>query len=546
VGAVFLHATTLTAEGELFCNLPSTHRAAPTLRIVHYRPLNTFAAWPPTSGRIGALAHRNMDDLQWGNLRRNFTFRQTSGGSEVPLHARHFTSFVGGPSYYTYPQSPAVPHWSLQHNNLPTHTVTSGMSSFEEGFVDPHEPVLADPVLRPLPVVQAHARASRSDLRPLQPTSQLPLWYNTPNAAPIKTESSIAWPGPEILPGRVDSSQYSDISFDDWMQSSVEYDASSPSSAATLSDGPFTPISSSNSSFLDVYVRGDHHLHNPVALDCIRKVESDPEMILHMPPTGHAQFARHAPGAFLNPDTNASDWSHVVNNMATLQTQHAPSHDAEAASVYNSAPRFPSYSPSAVSESWAAEGSSSIDNLNASFHSTNTLSTSFSSRASDGLCDETRDELLVRKRHEGMKYGDIKRRYGFHEAESTLRGKYRALTTLPRDRVRKPSWTKKDVSRSLTPGTFAGTGTDTNDKQLRLLRDAQTYFLVEEGYQHKAKSYRKVPWKKVADWMLEHGASYAFGPGTCARKASELAVQQEGAAAASAARKRLRVVRKED
>lgn len=32
----------------------------------------------------------------------------------------------------------------------------------------------------------------------------------------------------------------------------------------------------------------------------------------------------------------------------------------------------------------------------------------------------------------------------------------------------------------------------------------------------------KTPWKKVAEWMAAHGASYPFAPATCAKKWEQL------------------------
>jgi len=57
-----------------------------------------------------------------------------------------------------------------------------------------------------------------------------------------------------------------------------------------------------------------------------------------------------------------------------------------------------------------------------------------------------RDEFLVRSKLEGMTYKEIRRKGGFIEAESTLRGRFRTLTKHRDARVRKPEWTENDVS----------------------------------------------------------------------------------------------------
>lgn len=56
------------------------------------------------------------------------------------------------------------------------------------------------------------------------------------------------------------------------------------------------------------------------------------------------------------------------------------------------------------------------------------------------------DRFLVECRSKGMSYKEIRRRGGFSEAESTLRGRHRMLTKNKESRVRKPEWTETDVS----------------------------------------------------------------------------------------------------
>lgn len=58
-----------------------------------------------------------------------------------------------------------------------------------------------------------------------------------------------------------------------------------------------------------------------------------------------------------------------------------------------------------------------------------------------------KDEFLVKSKRAGMTYKEIRRKGGYTEAESTLRGRYRTLTKSPEARVRKPEWSEKDVSR---------------------------------------------------------------------------------------------------
>lgn len=64
-----------------------------------------------------------------------------------------------------------------------------------------------------------------------------------------------------------------------------------------------------------------------------------------------------------------------------------------------------------------------------------------------GRRDTSRDQELLDLRNAGLSYREIKQKYGFREAESTLRGRYRTLTKAKEERVRKPEWKSADVSR---------------------------------------------------------------------------------------------------
>lgn len=57
------------------------------------------------------------------------------------------------------------------------------------------------------------------------------------------------------------------------------------------------------------------------------------------------------------------------------------------------------------------------------------------------------DHVLVQGKKEGLTYKEIRSKMiGERPAESTLRGRYRSLTKARKDRVRRPTWTKLDVS----------------------------------------------------------------------------------------------------
>ncbi|CEJ82038.1 hypothetical protein VHEMI02130 [[Torrubiella] hemipterigena] len=103
-----------------------------------------------------------------------------------------------------------------------------------------------------------------------------------------------------------------------------------------------------------------------------------------------------------------------------------------------------------------------------------------------------KDKFLVQARDSNMTYREIKQQGGFSEAESTLRGRYRALTKEKEARVRKPEWSSIDIV---------------------LLRQAIDHF-AEGGNIRRAK----LPWKKIAEYIEDNGGTYLFGPATCKKK----------------------------
>lgn len=68
------------------------------------------------------------------------------------------------------------------------------------------------------------------------------------------------------------------------------------------------------------------------------------------------------------------------------------------------------------------------------------------------------DAVLVEMRNKGMSYKEIKQAGKFREAVSTLRGRYRNLTTPAQERVRKPKWLPSDVRPPLLVNIFPSSG----------------------------------------------------------------------------------------
>ncbi|KAK0738776.1 hypothetical protein B0T18DRAFT_450667 [Schizothecium vesticola] len=134
----------------------------------------------------------------------------------------------------------------------------------------------------------------------------------------------------------------------------------------------------------------------------------------------------------------------------------------------------------------------------------------FSSRAES-------EKFLVESKKAGMTYRAIRKAGGFTEAESTLRGRYRGLTKTVSERLRKPEWTENDLRlleravrtlAQLPPAHYP-------DHSLVAAAQGQARYGVD-------LSEAKIPWKRVAEWMVGAGASYKFGNSTVCKKWEEL------------------------
>jgi hypothetical protein len=144
---------------------------------------------------------------------------------------------------------------------------------------------------------------------------------------------------------------------------------------------------------------------------------------------------------------------------------------------------------------------------------------------------DRRDELLVELRREGFSYKDIKRKGGYEEAESTLRGRFRTLTKPKQERVRRPDWTEQDVSiRSNSNHMIRSFSPSASESlirlQCRLLGEAVVAIVgaerARQASDHDAIDRLNVAWKDVALYIVEKGGSYHFGNATCKKKWCEI------------------------
>ncbi|RTE78588.1 hypothetical protein BHE90_006915 [Fusarium euwallaceae] len=112
----------------------------------------------------------------------------------------------------------------------------------------------------------------------------------------------------------------------------------------------------------------------------------------------------------------------------------------------------------------------------------------------DHTSQDSRDRYLVTCRQKGFTYKEIMKAGGYTEKEPTLRGKFRALTKPAFQRVRKPKWTRRDCE---------------------LL---QALTLRWHGNNNTTPGSVRPLWGQIAQEMIQYGASYPFGAGTCSRK----------------------------
>ncbi|KAH6635959.1 hypothetical protein F5144DRAFT_486546 [Chaetomium tenue] len=155
---------------------------------------------------------------------------------------------------------------------------------------------------------------------------------------------------------------------------------------------------------------------------------------------------------------------------------------------------------------------------------------------------KSKDEFLVKHKQQGMTYKEIRRLGGFIEAESTLRGRYRTLTKSREERVRKPEWSEKDLHlletavrllappppRPPAPTAPRSRNSNNNNHNNPNPNNTTTTTAAAAAEREPPVASAKVPWKKVADHMVQHGGSYRFGNSTCRKRWDELVRERRG------------------
>ncbi|KAF2486584.1 hypothetical protein BDY17DRAFT_321364 [Neohortaea acidophila] len=362
----------------------------------------------------------------------------------------------------------------------------------------------------------AHAETMLANQKTLYPFSFRPLVYSqhpSPAQEPAKPLQTVTLPTPNVLPRPVDVSKYETVSYRDWMNAPTEYQSLSPSSFASEDDPPSTPKDwdlgyhanigvAKNGSF------GQLGVFNGVPVWASGMMPATasqylPEAMLYYGAVNNIVMAQHRqslphphPDSFsstLSPSPEAqSTVPSPVSPSATVDTEVEMTDDEDGFSEARDASDRAS-----VVTTTDSDDEDDDDDDDDEEDDDNLLA------ARTDAAREQRDNLLVSLRDKGVPYKEIKRKYGFKEAESTLRGRFRALTKDKEERVRRPAWETKDVI---------------------LLRRAVRYYCtgVEAEKLKVRAGRRRTPWKKVSEWMKKHGGSYRFAPATCARKWEEV------------------------
>jgi hypothetical protein len=115
------------------------------------------------------------------------------------------------------------------------------------------------------------------------------------------------------------------------------------------------------------------------------------------------------------------------------------------------------------------------------------------------------DDFILHGRELKWTFKEIKQKGGFTCAESTLRGRYRALTKTKNERVRRPIWKPRDETLLLD----AVRALSSFDRIQRTLTSGDTQVLG-------------VSWQDVAKYIKDKGGSYRFGNSTCKKKWMQL------------------------
>ncbi|KAK5172091.1 uncharacterized protein LTR77_003729 [Saxophila tyrrhenica] len=390
------------------------------------------------------------------------------------------------------------PHYT--HHPLRHASASTSFSS--DASVDPRNIFHHDQYLSSIQMgAEPHQTTAVSNVPAYYPfrSSELSTSTLTIPPGPIKIDTSPPLSTPTVLPIEVDVTKYEPLEYEEWLRTPTEYTGSPPDTATSPTDE--TPGTPPDFAIAPDWRRGsacsttdEHVLHaftpNPFQAALEKNIRgrrlSYPDHYQFFPQPLDSYSLSAGP----IPTTNwsmppAYTENHINFNRLTELSASASPQDIERP--------LTSLSVSSASTRPAAEEDDDHDQDGPSAQPPTQQSSDYNER----------NDLLLDLRNKGHSYKEIKRLGRFREAESTLRGRFRMLTKEKWERVRKPQWKGADIA---------------------LLRRAVKHFRqdgVESSRNRRAA--KKMPWKKIGEWMQEHGSSYTFAPATCAKKWDEIA-----------------------
>ncbi|TKA32356.1 hypothetical protein B0A50_01462 [Salinomyces thailandicus] len=340
---------------------------------------------------------------------------------------------------------------------------------------------------------------SSHPFRPLLPTTVAAPVITTPPAPVLKLETSPPMIMPGVLPGPVDDSQYSPVSDDDWYTASLDYDADTSSPGSDdAGDTPRTPVNNMAGSFTEYYFSQPGCLNNSVAAEFYAKHTGTDHLGPEMhPAAAPTSFSRPPTLYYHNQCRNRYEYGPDLSGadhdaLMPPATMHGYGALVQQDLIFDAENRRASPGPTFTN-----------DGLYDYMDTTSGYDGSVASGDEEGstVAEETNakpqegDEYLLKARARGESYRQIKKQGRYTVAESTLRGRYRALVKSKSERVRRPEWTDQDAA---------------------LLHQAVAKFIDELPIKRRAA--KKIPWQKVAAWVKDNGGSYGFAPAACSRK----------------------------
>ncbi|KAK4545582.1 hypothetical protein LTR36_002932 [Oleoguttula mirabilis] len=430
------------------------------------------------------------------------TFLQTQGMSNnYPSQ-----TFLSAPRRRTTAQAtPFVSYTPQQHHGTMANTHAQPSFFADEMYHHRDEPAVFEEMAhQPL---AALPQLTTVGFRPLLPSAPGPGPVPSAAVAPAflrKNESIAPLVIPGVLGSHVDNAQYTPILPNDWTRASIDYDYSSPASVDTHAISPLTPGTDGSGSFTEHYFKSEFYSNNAVAADFAAKHFSNPFGATMYPGAMPSPFVApphvpyHEPTAFVPVSGLPLSGGYMMQAAMASQGGEAGQgqhHHHMPPLAFQSTPEYQELELSDDDLYELDQTSDAEDEAETPHDADESASRNrHRSTVSERQQQHDRDTYLVRMRRRGISYRDIKRGGRFREAESTLRGRYRVLTKDKGERVRSPKWTAEDE---------------------RLLREA-----VEHCSRNGkgAAASRKIPWKRVSEYVKSNGGTYLFAPATCARK----------------------------